>query len=77
MIQIGTSEYHKSLRDMNWKAVRKKPVTVFAVEMDDDFIVLTREGTMSGKKGDFLMRGVLDELYPCEREIFKRTYEDV
>ena len=60
-----------------FKYVMKKPIKVKALEMEEDFVVQTLEGVLSGKKGDFLMMGVQGELYPCKREIFFKTYDFV
>jgi len=40
-----------------------------------DFDVKTLEGTMAGRRGDYIIRGVKGELYPCKPEIFELTYE--
>lgn len=37
----------------------------------------TLEGTMRGDAGDWIIRGVQDELYPCKPDIFAATYEAV
>lgn len=37
----------------------------------------TPEGTMTANAGDWLIRGVAREPYPCKPEIFKATYEPV
>ena len=37
----------------------------------------TLEGVMRGNAGDWIIRGVQGELYPCKREIFEATYEEV
>ena len=37
----------------------------------------TLEGTMSADAGDFIIRGVQGEFYPCKPEIFEKTYEAV
>jgi hypothetical protein len=42
-----------------------------------EFMVSTLEGTMTGQKGDWLIRGVKGELYPCKPDIFAATYEAV
>ncbi len=59
------------------KKFRKKPIVVSAEQMLDEFKVETLEGTMQGKKGDYLIRGINGELYPCDSNIFKKTYEVV
>ena len=35
----------------------------------------TLEGTMSAEAGDFIIRGVNGEFYPCKPDIFAKTYE--
>ena len=41
------------------------------------FKVITLEGPMTGNVGDYLIRGVEGELYPCRGDIFEKTYEKV
>ena len=35
----------------------------------------TREGSIYGQPGDWLIQGVKGEVYPCGDEIFRATYE--
>jgi hypothetical protein len=37
----------------------------------------TLEGTHLAREGDWIIRGVKGELYPCKAEIFALTYEPV
>ena len=37
----------------------------------------TREGTINGYPGDYIIQGVQGEIYPCGDEIFNTTYEAV
>lgn len=37
----------------------------------------TREGLMLGVEGDWIIRGVKGEFYPCKDDIFRATYEAV
>ncbi|WP_244592992.1 PGDYG domain-containing protein [Pukyongia salina] len=53
----------------------KKPIPIQCAQIDDVFEVETMEGTLRGKKGDWLMVGVNGEVYPCDREIFEKTYQ--
>jgi hypothetical protein len=39
--------------------------------------IKTLEGTMVGRAGDWIIRGVKGELYPCKPDIFNATYEAV
>jgi len=54
---------------------RKKPVIVKAYQVPLPFEVETDEGLMRGAAGDFLMKGVDGEVYPCRKDIFERTYD--
>lgn len=56
---------------------RKKPIEIQAYQIMDDFHVKTLEGTMKGKAGDYVIIGIRDELYICNEEIFKETYDFV
>jgi hypothetical protein len=40
-----------------------------------DWNVNTLEGTMLAQRGDWIIRGVKGELYPCKPDIFAATYE--
>ena len=42
---------------------------------DGCIYIKTLEGTMKAKRGDWIIRGVKGELYPCEPDIFVMTYE--
>lgn len=37
----------------------------------------TLEGLMVARKGDWIIRGVKGELYPCQPDIFDMTYDPV
>ena len=39
--------------------------------------IRTLEGNMTASKGDYIIRGVKGELYPCKPDIFAATYEPV
>jgi len=39
------------------------------------FSVETDEGDMRGDAGDWLIRGVEGELYPCRDSVFRATYD--
>jgi len=40
-------------------------------------VISTLEGDMAGALGDFIIRGVQGEFYPCKPDIFEATYEQV
>ena len=37
----------------------------------------TLEGTMTANEGDYIIKGVKGEFYPCKEDIFNLTYEKV
>lgn len=47
------------------------------VTVDDKGFLLieTLEGSMIGNVGDYIIRGIKGEVYPCKPDIFKETYE--
>lgn len=50
--------------------------TIFAVAADPDYVFIkTLEGLMEAQAGDWIIKGVRGELYPCKPEIFAATYE--
>lgn len=40
-------------------------------------LIPTLEGTMEASAGDWIIRGVKGELYPCKPDIFEATYDVV
>jgi len=40
-------------------------------------IIETLEGKMFAKPGDYIIKGVKGEFYPCKPDIFEQTYEKV
>ena len=40
-------------------------------------LLQTLEGTMAANPGDWIIRGVKGEFYPCKPDIFESTYERV
>ena len=39
--------------------------------------IKTLEGVMTANIGDFIIKGVNGEFYPCKPDIFEKTYEIV
>ena len=40
-------------------------------------MIRTLEGDMVVMPGDYIIRGVKGELYPCKPDVFEATYESV
>lgn len=43
----------------------------------DGFTIKTLEGKIHVSHGDYVIRGVENEFYPCRSDIFNKTYESV
>lgn len=53
----------------NYKGIAKNP--------DGTLSIKTLEGTMRADIGDYIIKGVHGEIYPCKPDIFEKTYERV
>jgi len=49
----------------------------FATWENGVMIIPTLEGDHTANKGDFIIRGVQGEFYPCKPDIFEMTYDEV
>ena len=53
----------------------KIPVEIEAYQTDVELEIETLEGVMKANKGDWIIRGVKGELYPCKPDVFNMTYK--
>jgi len=56
---------------------RKRPVIIQAYQTEEEFLILTLEGTMRARVGDWVVTGTAGERYPVKPQIFLKTYEPV
>ena len=54
-----------------------KPALLDEVTEKMGLMIPTLEGLMIGSEGDWIIKGVKGELYPCKPDIFEATYEPV
>lgn len=66
MAESVKDELHYILRDADWES-----------GYDETLLIHTIEGVMEAKPGDWIIRGVKGECYPCKPDIFAMTYEAV
>ena len=63
------------INGMPWSFKYKgQPVTH---ENNDCYIIPTLEGNMKFQRGEMLITGVNNEIYPCKKDIFDKTYDKV
>lgn len=69
--------------DWFWDAVDRNEIMIYEYkDLYDPFPkayceIHTLEGTMRANDGDYIIRGVNGEIYPCKPDIFEKTYEPV
>jgi len=75
-MQVGSSDdSHSEILAWAWPN-RSVPQPLIRVH-PSGFRIDTLEGTMYANVGDWIIRGVKGELYPCKPDIFAATYEPV
>ena len=68
---------------IQWDGMNLHPIEddfvgrVLAVTTRDELIIETLEGAMKAAVGDWIIRGVRGEFYPCKPDVFAQTYEKV
>lgn len=69
-----------------WKTGSDEPVpdwlheafdTAKVISCEDLYYVETLEGVMTCNDGDYIIRGVRGELYPCKEDVFNETYSKI
>lgn len=63
-----------------WNQSRGDPGSVYPIEHgtgDGLLAIATLEGEHKVQWGDWIIRGIKGELYPCKPDIFAATYEEV
>lgn len=46
-------------------------------KQEDGLLIKTLEGLMRADKGDWIIKGIKGEFYPCKPDIFEKTYDSV
>ena len=71
-LQWSGSNWHEMLAWVKWEGHGDVWVTD-----GDKLIIPTLEGDMTASPGDWIIRGVKGEHYPCRNDIFLETYEEI
>ncbi len=56
---------------------RERNVHLYKVIVGNQYDIETLEGDMHLSIGDYIIKGVKGELYPCKPDIFENTYEEM
>lgn len=70
-----TGENREDVVDFVLHSTNGKVVT--DEEKADALLIYTLEGIMIADSGDWIIRGIKGECYPCKPDIFQETYEEV
>lgn len=72
-----TQKFSEKIDNDKFEPYRKLPVIVGAYKTDKELEIETLEGTMKANVGDYIIKGVDGEIYPCKPDIFEKTYEKI
>ena len=66
----------------NWREVYQfmsdEPLMFTQDFRKEEYILIdTLEGVMKARVGDYIIKGVQGEFYPCKPDIFHKTYEEI
>ena len=80
----GRVRYRKKpveIEAVQWTGGNLEEIEEFAgnslAYIEQHVIIKTLEGCMRASKGDYIIKGIAGEFYPCKPDIFKATYEEV
>lgn len=68
---------NKEIDKEKFEPYMKKPLIVGAYQTDKEVYIETLEGVMKAEKGDYIIKGIMGEYYPCKPDIFEVTYDKV
>lgn len=57
--------------------INSRSFTFVSGEPYDALIIHTLEGNHNATVGDYIIKGIQGEFYPCKPDIFEKTYEKV
>ena len=75
VIEARQYDGHNATDIMAW--IGRPDVFQFVADGSPQLLIPTLEGTHAANVGDWIIKGVAGEFYPCKPEIFAATYEEV
>jgi hypothetical protein len=73
---LGTFETN-SLDEFEEVDERGKTAIIYGPRFERKIEIVTLEGDITASVGDFVIKGVKGEFYPCKPDIFEMTYDEV
>ena len=75
-VVIEAMQFTEETKDQVFNFVRCNSVAEFK-NREPVLRIQTLEGDMTARFGDWIIKGVQGEFYPCKPDIFEQTYERV
>lgn len=68
---------HDQTEDPKWivEAIENGTVDIKSTTDGLYLYIKTLEGIMEASQGDYIIKGIQGEIYPCKPDIFEQTYE--
>lgn len=80
-VEIEAMQWDGSLyvagRIASWVGDSGHEATFVSSQHDPALIINTLEGKMHVSKGDYVIKGIKGEFYPCKPDIFEDSYDKV
>lgn len=70
----GSDESIAAINSSEFRGKASRPMSICE---DKSIEIETLEGVMKASVGDYIIKGVHGELYPCKPDIFAKTYDKV
>lgn len=73
-VEIEAIKWHVNMTPIDVMMFLGESVDNIAME-NNQLKIKTLEGEMKADEGDYIIKGVQGEIYPCKPDIFEKTYE--
>ncbi len=76
-VVIEAMQFTEESKDQCFNFVACNRIAARGPDGDPRLRIQTLEGEIEARLGDWIIRGVQGEFYPCKPDIFEATYEEV
>lgn len=76
-VEIQAIQFEDTLKCLKELSDFMGPITVDYKEHAPQLIIHTLEGDHRANVGDYIIKGVMGEFYPCRKDIFETTYKEL
>lgn len=79
-VEVEAWHFTDEMKDRVYNEVRQYQSNIYASFEEKTkpcLMIPTLEGEMRASIGDYIIKGVNGEFYPCKPDIFEKTYEKV